>query len=83
MTLPSSQSTEPTGSGSAAGACNIQEIKFAGSKGYNDNNPSLSCPVELREGSTVTKIGSVTYVDSLTPTLDSVSPRFGPVTGGT
>jgi len=70
--------------GKAAGSCDIKEIKFSGVKAIQSNSPSHNCPLEMEvDGVKTVMQQSVTYSGSLTPSLDSITPRFGPVTGGT
>jgi len=70
--------------GKVAGSCDIREIKFSGVKAIQDNSQTRSCPLEMViDGQMQTLQQQVTYSGSLTPSLDSITPRFGPVTGGT
>ena len=68
--------------GNATGSCVINEIKFAGIKTIDNNDASYSCPATLIVDDVSTDLmADVTY--GLTAALDSIEPRFGPVTGGT
>jgi hypothetical protein len=61
----------------------INEIKFQGVESIDNNDPTLTCDAKLVIGSEEDKMDPVTFKDSLTSSLSSVSPRYGPVTGGT
>jgi hypothetical protein len=50
----------------------------------DDNNPTYECPAALvMKGETEIALKPVKMVGSKTPTINSMSPRFGTVTGGT
>lgn len=47
-----------------------------------DTNASTSCTPKLVIGSTSTDLNPVTYADTVTPTITSITPRYGKVNGG-
>lgn len=69
--------------GTAAGACNIKEIKFAGIKSIDDNSNLKTCPVKLTVKGVAQDLQSITYKGDITGKLVSANPRFGTVKGGT
>jgi hypothetical protein len=67
----------------ATGACAINEITFTGVETIDDSASSYTCTAMLVTGETETSLNTVLYKGSVTATLDSISPRFGTVVGGT
>ena len=61
------------------------EIGLFGYIAIDDNNSSYTCTTQVVLNNTVAAklSGAVTYQDSLTPMLQSISPRYGTVRGGT
>jgi len=50
----------------------------------DDNNPTYDCPAALvMKGETDVVLKPVKYKGTMTPTINSMSPRFGTVVGGT
>ena len=50
----------------------------------DDNNPTYDCPAVLvMKGETDVSLKPVKYKGDMTPTINSISPRFGTVVGGT
>jgi len=50
----------------------------------DDNNPTYDCPAALvMKGETDVVLKPVKYKGAMTPTINSMSPRFGTVVGGT
>jgi hypothetical protein len=49
----------------------------------DDSASSHTCSAKLVTGATETSLNTILYKGSLTGTLDSISPRFGTVVGGT
>jgi hypothetical protein len=48
-----------------------------------DKNPTYDCPTVLvMEGETDVNLLPIKYKGTMTPTINSISPRFGTVTGG-
>jgi len=67
----------------AQGACAINEITFTGVETIDDSASSHTCTAKLMTGTTETALNSMVYQSTITAALDSISPRFGTVTGGT
>lgn len=63
------------------GGCNIGEVRFRGVEVIDDNNPTKECPVRivLNGAAPVQLTSTVSYHDYLTPTITSISPRYGKV----
>ena len=68
--------------GAYVGACRLGEIVFNGIVAINDSATSTVCPVKLVVGSSTTSLNDVTYTSAKTPTVTSISPRYGKVSGG-
>jgi hypothetical protein len=68
-----------------ASGCLLNEIKMTGVETVDDENDFYTCPVALESyGEIIHEFeDEVTYLDELTPLLENIEPRFGPVTGGT
>lgn len=50
----------------------------------DDNNPTYDCPAALvMKGETDVVLKPIKYKGDMTPTINSMSPRFGTVVGGT
>lgn len=64
-----------------SGSCRIGQVKVIGKEVVDDNNPSFVCPVELTLHGNKYTTGQVTYESTMTPLLDSITPRFGSVLG--
>jgi G8 domain/IPT/TIG domain len=47
----------------------------------NDNNPSISCTPKLKLGSTETSLSAITYLNTKTASVNSITPRYGNVKG--
>lgn len=70
--------------GKVTGSCDIKEIKLAGVKAIQDTQSTKTCPVGLVLANNAQNLNQqVTYVGSMTASLNSIQPRYGPVTGGT
>jgi len=67
--------------GATAGSCRVGELKFFGIVSKNDVATSTSCTPSLKNGATLTDLSPVTYNASVTPTITSIVPRYGKVTG--
>ena len=64
----------------------MNEIKFTGVETIDNDEEQFGCKAKIEfQGSkqNLTQAGSVFYTGAMTPKLTSISPRFGPVTGGT
>ena len=73
--------------GLADGACRVTEFKLTGVQAIADTNAAHTCsPVISIAGDALdlseVAFGDVAYDDSFTPTITSISPRFGSVLGG-
>ena len=68
-------------SGAVAGSCRVGELKFFGTVSKNDSTTSTTCTPSLKNGATLTDLAPVTYTADLTPTITSIVPRYGKVTG--
>lgn len=66
--------------------CLVNEIKFTGVETVDNSDVTYSCNVQVSVdyGNNITNItNNVTYSGTQTARLDSISPRYGTVTGGT
>jgi len=63
----------------------LTEIKFQGLETVDDETETATCkPVFVDSQDIETELtNTVTYQGDLTPLLESIEPRYGPVTGGT
>jgi len=71
---------------STSNGCLVNEIKFTGVETVDNSDSAYSCNVQvsLGNGTSITNLAhNVTYSNTLTSRLDSISPRYGSVTGGT
>lgn len=66
-------------------ACQFGEIKFKGVETINDNNADYNCPANVVIDGEVAQTydAAVEFKSTLTPTLTSISPKYGTVAGGT
>jgi len=68
-------------------SCRVTEFKLTGVEAVADTNSDYSCTPTLRIAGedvvTAVPLESVTYSSLKTPVLESISPRFGSVLGGT
>ena len=69
--------------GKKPGQCRVGEFRLTGVDVIADNNPTYSCTPTVIVDGVQTEVSPVTFDGSLTSELLSISPRFGPVTGGT
>lgn len=69
--------------GKVAGSCRVGEFRLTGVDVIADTNPTYPCTPNLIISGVTTPLTPVTFDGSMTPTLQSISPRFGTVTGGT
>lgn len=69
--------------GSNSGSCLVNEVHIFGVEVINDSASTYSCTPHLSINDAVTLLNDVTYDGSVTPTLTSISPRYGTVYGGT
>jgi hypothetical protein len=67
--------------GTTAGSCRLGEVVFNGLVAVTSTSDSYSCPVNLVVGSSSTNLNAVTYASTHTPTIASISPRYGSVLG--
>lgn len=56
---------------------------FRGVETINNEDATYSCDVNVNIGETETALNTIEYTNTLTTNLASISPRYGPVTGGT
>jgi hypothetical protein len=63
------------------GGCKVGEIVFFGIVAVADTKSSTSCTASLVIDSTTTSLSSVTYDASITPKVNSITPRYGKVSG--
>lgn len=68
--------------GSAASSCKLNEIQLYGVETIDDSATTYSCTPKLHVASATTDLSPVTYDGSITPLLQSISPRYGNVVGG-
>ena len=68
-------------SGTTIGSCRIGEVVFSGIVAINDSGTSKVCPTKLVTGTTSVPLNDVTYTNTKTPTITSISPRYGKVSG--
>jgi hypothetical protein len=73
-------------SGNKTGSCIINEIKITGVETIDNSDANRACTAELVSGGTVqdlSSFGTINYKADKTSLLTAISPRYGPVTGGT
>jgi hypothetical protein len=65
------------------GSCIVGEVSLRGYEVIDSSLSSHTCSISLTiaGGTPSTLTGSVTYQDTVTPLLKSISPRFGSVVG--
>jgi hypothetical protein len=80
-TMPSYNSYRFLGSG--AGACRVSEVKIVGVVAIDNNDTSYACTPLMTVDSVEYNLEDVTYNETVTPSLASISPRFGSVYGDT
>ncbi len=70
--------------GPSTGSCIVGEVSLRGYEAIDNNSPSIVCnaQISINGGTAVQLTGDITYQNTLTPLLTSISPRFGTVTGG-
>lgn len=69
--------------GTKQGACAINEITLTGVETIDSMHDLFTCAVNLITGETKTELNTLDYLDQVTPVIDSLSPRYGSVEGGT
>lgn len=69
----------------SSSGCLVNEVKFTGVETVDNSDATYSCNVEVKiNGAPVQNLANnVTYSNTITTLLTSMSPRFGTVTGGT
>jgi hypothetical protein len=67
--------------GTTAGACRLGEVEFSGMVAVTSTSASYSCPVNLLVDAGSTSLNSVTYSNTNTPTIATITPRYGSVIG--
>jgi hypothetical protein len=71
------------GLGGTSGPCLINEVKFTGNEVIDNTDTTYDCPAELvMKGEENVVLGKPKYKGDITPVLESMSPRYGAVTGG-
>jgi hypothetical protein len=69
--------------GSETGSCMVGEAGFRGYEVIANSDKTYKCSSKvILNGVAKNLVGDINYVNTLTPTLTSISPRFGTVTGG-
>lgn len=68
--------------GSSSGACRVGEVRLNGIEAIQSTATSHTCDVNVLIGGAATAATSVVYDQTSTPSLESISPRFGSVLGG-
>lgn len=68
--------------GNASGACRFGEVKIIGVEVFDLDTTSVDCTVNLVIGESISSLENVVYDDAATPSLTSITPRFGSVLGG-
>ena len=69
-------STNPAG-------CQLNEVVYRGVETIDNSDSTFQCDVKVILGGSETTLNTVEYTNTLTTTLTGISPRYGPVTGGT
>ena len=62
----------------------MNEIKFTGVETIDSESPTHECDVQvITQGQETNVTNKVNFANTLTPKLDSITPRFGTVVGNT
>jgi hypothetical protein len=69
--------------GTSAGSCRVGEVRFYGVEVYENEDTSYSCTPIMTVDSVEYQLSAMVYDTDFTPSLDSISPRFGTVYGDT
>jgi hypothetical protein len=69
-------------SGTAAGACEIREIRLVGIKKLTDSSDNVQCPAKLHCNGEEIELEQVIYHEQLTPKIVDIHPNQGSVKGG-
>ena len=70
--------------GTGSGSCNVGEFALMGVEAINDASTSYACSAIVTVGTTASTLtNKVTYTSTQTALLQSMSPRYGSVVGGT
>lgn len=68
--------------GSGSNSCKLNEIQLYGVETIDDSATTFACTPKLHVSGATTELSPVTYDGSITPLLQSISPRYGNVVGG-
>lgn len=63
--------------------CTLNEVVLRGVETINNEDAIYSCEVNVNLEGAETALNTVSYTNTLTTSLAAISPRYGPVTGGT
>ena len=67
--------------GANSGSCRLGEVKLHGVESIDDDNSSYACTPKLIIDSVTTELNPVTFDETYTPVLTSMSDRYGSVLG--
>lgn len=65
------------------GGCKINEITFVGVETMDNEDEDYTCGAKVVSNGVEEDLNDVEYKSDLTTFLESISPRYGKVTGGT